>query len=271
MDQHFSASQGASLIRRGLFPTLIYGPVVSRRLGMSLGINPLPLDVKLCSFNCPYCQFGWTDMYVGDVGEVPDEVFPSVGAVGEALEEALEELVADGTRLDSLTIAGNGEPTLHPELAELVDVVAAVRDRLVPQVKLSILTCGSTLHRPEVLEALNRLDERHVKLDAGDPETLWAVNLPHPPFDLDRMIAHIPGLTDCILQSMFVQGRVDNTTDEVVAAWIAKVAQIRPLAVQAYTLDRIPADKSLEPTPMARLNAIARRCREATGVACEVY
>ncbi|MCZ6701061.1 MAG: radical SAM protein [bacterium] len=271
MDRKFSNQQGSSLIQRDLFPTLIYGPVRSRRLGASLGINPLPLDVKLCSFNCPYCQFGWTGFYVGDVGEAPAELFPTVEAVGAALEEALERLASDGTRIDSLTFAGNGEPTLHPEFSELVDVVAAVRDRLAPEVKLSILTSASTIHRPEVLEALNRLDERQVKLDAGDPETIQAVNLPHRPFDLQRMIAHISGLTDCIVQSMFVQGRVDNTTDDIVAAWIDKVEQIRPLAVQLYTLDRIPADTQLKIVPRDRLDAIAGWCQESTGVACEVY
>jgi wyosine [tRNA(Phe)-imidazoG37] synthetase (radical SAM superfamily) len=271
MDQHVPAPQGVSLTQRGLFPTLIYGPVASRRLGMSLGINPLPLDAKLCSFNCPYCQFGWTDMYVGDVGDAPEEAFPSVAAVGAELEEALENLVSDGTRLDSITFSGNGEPTLHPEFAELVAVAVAIRDRLAPKVKLSVLTCGSTLHHAEVCLALNRLDERQVKLDAGDPETLRAVNLPHPPFDLNRMIAHIRALTDCIIQTIFVQGRVDNTTDQAVAAWIERVAEIRPLAVQLYTLDRIPADRRLQPAPRARLQAIALWCQEATGVACEIY
>ncbi|MFQ6671914.1 MAG: radical SAM protein [Candidatus Tectimicrobiota bacterium] len=271
MNRRAAIPQSPTLVRRDLFPTLIYGPVPSRRLGMSLGINPLPLDVKLCSFNCPYCQFGWTGLFVSGGREAPAEVFPAVEAVGEALEEALEALAAAGTRLDSLTFAGNGEPTLHPAFAELVDVVAAIRDRLVPHVRLAILTNGSTLHRPDVLEALNRLDERQVKLDAGDPTTLRAVNQPHRSFDLERLVASIPRLSDCILQSMFVQGRVDNTTDEVVAAWVAKVAEVRPIAVQLYTLDRIPADRNLAPVPRARLEAIARWCRASTGVACEVY
>lgn len=260
-----------TLVERGLFPTLVYGPVRSRRLGLSLGINPLPLDEKLCSFNCPYCQFGWTGNFVGDAAEVSEGAFPSPKDVSSALEEALEGLASKGTFVDSLTFAGNGEPTLHPKFPELVDSAASIRDRLMPGSKLSVLTNGSTVHRSEVLDALNRLDDRIVKLDAGDAETIGDVNIPHRSFDLERMISHIPRLTDCVLQSMFVEGRVDNTSDDVVARWISRVGQINPLSVQVYTLDRIPADRGLIPVDRERLRSIARRCQETVGVACEVY
>jgi wyosine [tRNA(Phe)-imidazoG37] synthetase (radical SAM superfamily) len=208
---------------------------------------------------------------VGSVEEAPPEAFPSAEAVKVALEEALLKLSAEGTQIDSVTIAGNGEPTLHPELAELVEAAVVLRDGLMPGARLSVLTNGSTLHLSGVVEALNRLDERVVKLDAGDWASLRAVNLPHRSFDLDRMISSLPNLVDCVIQSMFVRGRVDNTTDEAVAAWIARVAQIAPLAVQIYSLDRVPADRSLEVVPEAHLRIIARKCEAAVGVPCEVY
>lgn len=260
-----------SLERRGLFPTLVYGPVRSRRLGLSLGINPLPKEEKLCSFNCPYCQFGWTDLFVGAFEAPHQEAFPSVEAVGKALQDALEKLAAEGAGLDSLTFAGNGEPTLHPSFLELVEVTMALRDRLMPGARLSVLTNGSTLHRPDVVRALNLLDERVVKLDAGDERSIRAVNLPHESFSLEGMIGSISSLVDCVLQSMFVRGRVDNTAEDVVLAWAQKVKEVAPLIVQIYSLDRVPADFSLEIVPQEELKAIARLCETLTGVPCEVY
>lgn len=257
--------------KRDLFTSLVYGPVMSRRLGLSLGINPLPFDAKLCSFNCPYCQFGWTDIYVGSLDGAPEEAFPTVEAVASALDDALSKMAGQGNRADSITFAGNGEPTLHPRFPELVEAVAAQRDRLMSGARLSILTNGSTLHLPHIVEALNRLDERMVKLDAGDERSLREVNLPHRSFDLDRMVSGISKLTDCVVQSMFVRGRVDNTTDGVVEAWVEKVGQIAPLRVQVYSLDRVPADRSLEPVPLDRLRAIASLCQARAGVPCEVY
>lgn len=271
MRRSSTPGQLESLERRGLFSSLVYGPVRSRRLGLSLGINPLPMDEKLCSFNCPYCQFGWTDLFVSAFEATPQESFPSVEDVGGALREALEKFASGGVVLDSLTFAGNGEPTLHPAFLELVEETRALRDRLMPGALLSVLTNGSTLHRPDVVRALNLLDERVVKLDAGDERSIRAVNLPHESFDLEGMIASIPKLVDCVLQSMFVRGRVDNTAEDVISAWAEKVAQIAPLNVQIYSIDRVPADLSLEIVPKEELKAIAHRCESMTGVPCEVY
>jgi wyosine [tRNA(Phe)-imidazoG37] synthetase (radical SAM superfamily) len=271
MSRFYSLDMDASLEKRDLFTSLVYGPVRSRRLGLSLGVNPLPLEAKLCSFNCPYCQFGWTDIYVGNLAEAPVDAFPSVEEVAYALEETLRKLAKEGKGVDSITFAGNGEPTLHPQFLELVKAAIAQRDRLMPKARISILTNGSTLNRPHVIQGLNMIDERMVKLDAGDIGSVRDINLPHPSFDLEGMISSISTLTDCVLQSMFVRGRIDNTTQEVVEAWIERVGQITPQAVQVYSIDRVPADGSLEVVPEDTLRAIASCCQARTGVPCEVY
>lgn len=242
---------------------LVYGPVRSRRLGQSLGVNVLPRNIKFCSFNCSYCQYGWTRtpprsaLYSG-------ETWPSVASVARAVAARLQRAVAHHERIDRITLAGNGEPTLHPQFAEVVAALRTVRDELAPTLPLAILSNSSTLDKADVVSGLSQLDERYMKLDAGDATILRRVNA--SPVPLPRIIDGLRHLPAIVIQAMFVRdrlARIDNASDLAVASWIEAVSQIRPLAVHVYTIDRTPAWPYLQPVPGPRLEEIARRARAA--------
>ena len=245
--------------------SVVYGPIQSRRLGSSLGINPLPWSYKLCSSNCVYCQYGWT------VSHHPTEAIKRAPELLALIEEAFQEHAEQGTPVDCITLAGNGEPTLHPDLEELVIGIKRLRDRYFPTAKVGILSDSTQVHRPHVIRALGLLDIRCMKLDAGD-EAMWrTINLPLGDADWTRMIEGLMRLPATILQSMFIQGSYDNTQDEHVNRWIELVASIRPTSVQVYTVDRAPADQDIVKVPPARLQTIASRLTAQTGIPAEVY
>ena len=243
----------------------VYGPIRSRRLGDSLGINPLPVSYKFCDFDCVYCQYGWT---------------PSKGT-GERLKRApelLREIEAAFVRhkeletpVDCITMAGNGEPAIHPDFPELVRGLLRLRGRYYPGVKIGILSDSSQAHRPEIREALALLDERYMKLDAGTPELFRKINRPRGDFDFDRMINALRGMRGIVIQGLFMQGSYDNTHPEDIDKWIETVGFIQPREVQVYTIDRGPADPGLRPVSEKRLHEIAESCQSMTGVPSVVY
>lgn len=238
----------------------VYGPLQSRRLGRSLGVNVLPVAYKTCNFNCAYCQYGRTATPRSIAWPDPDTI---VAAVDRAL--------AGGTALDHITVAGNGEPTLHPAFSRIVDGLVAVRNRRAPRTPLAILSNGSTLDRPDVVHAMARFDERHMKLDAGDATTLLRVNA--CPVPLGRLIAGLRDLGGIIVQSMFVRdakGAIDNTTPEALGSWIQALRRVRPSAVHVYSVDRKPAVGSLVPVSRIQLEHIAKRV-ESEGMPARVF
>jgi len=249
---------------------LVYGPLVSRRLGRSLGINLLGFGEKLCSFNCRYCQCGWTKHPTMEVGERIADLPPSE-KVASALERKLQQLCREGVAIDVITFSGNGEPTLHPELQAIVKAASALRDRYVPDSKLAILSNSSTVHRPEVRAALEGLDVKIMKLDAGSEALLRRINLPARGFDFAMMLQGLAQLEGVLLQSMFIWGRAANTDPFAIRDWADRVAQIRPLEVQVYTFDRLPADPELRPVPRPILVSIADYARRRAGVPVDVY
>lgn len=250
--------------------SIVYGPVHSRRLGLSLGINLLPSEYKLCSFNCLYCQYGWTVKPVlNPTSEIKE--LPNPQEVATALETALQEMVRQKVKLGSITFSGNGEPTLHPDLSEIVDKAKGLRDRYFPEIPLGILSNSSTVTNKEVREALDRLDLRMMKLDAGSDELVHQLNGPAAPFYLGEIVAGLKQLKDVIIQSLFVQGRVSNSDPDSVALWVEKVREIRPTVVHVYTLDRVPADKRVERVNIATLQWIASQVHWQAGVKAEVY
>lgn len=238
---------------------VVYGPVRSRRLGRSLGINVLPRGTKTCNFNCCYCQYGWTPPASRRQGT---GAWPSPIALAAAVDAAL----ARDHNVDRLTLAGNGEPTLYPMLGELVDRLNEVRAIRAPHARLAILSNSSTADDPRVGQALGRIDECYMKLDAGDDATLRAMN--GSPVAFDRIVRALAGLGGIILQSMFVHDpsrRMDNTLPGRLDRWLEAVRRIRPHAVHVYSIDREPAWYQLKAVPPEELRRIARRV-EAEGI-----
>lgn len=259
-----------SLITLPLQPGIIYGPVRSRRLGLSLGINLLPTTYKLCSFNCIYCQYGWTPKTTLNLTYQLKDL-PRPQEVSAALEKSLRQVIKHRTKLDSITFSGNGEPTLHPDLGEIVEAAKNLRDRYLPQVKLAILSNSTTVGRDEVRKALDMLDLRVMKLDAGSEELIRQVNGTIHPFYHGEIVAGLKRLRGVILQSLFVQGRVTNADPDSVELWLVKVREILPILVQVYSLERVPADKRILKVNLATLQWIARQVHWRAGVPAEVY
>ena len=243
----------------------VYGPVHSRRYGYSLGINPLPVTYKFCDFDCVYCQYGWTP------AKGNGEKIKRSNELLREIERSFQEHKQKGTRVDCLTIAGNGEPTIHPDFLELVQGLVKLRNQYYPKIKIGILSDSSQAHRPKIREALEMLDERYMKLDAGHAELHAKINKPRGDFDFDRMIESLRTLRDIVIQSLFVRGSVDNTRPEDIDKWIEMVGFIAPREVQVYTIDRGPADPGLVKVSAEQLKKIAEQCQSMTGVKSVVF
>lgn len=258
----------ADLAEYKLADGIVYGPIRSRRLGLSLGVNLLPVSVKVCSFNCSYCQCGWTYDTV-DHAALKKHEWPTPERVQAALDS---DLKGRKEPVDSITLAGNGEPTLHARFAECVRAVLRARDRRMPKARVDILTNGAHLDRDDVIAGMNLLDERIVKLDAGDESTFMDMNTPVTPVSLEEIVAGIARLKDVVVQSMFTRGRVDNTTDAAVGAYVTLLGRLRPRPkqVQIYGISRFPADPRLHPVERDALDAIAARVASA-GLRADVF
>jgi wyosine [tRNA(Phe)-imidazoG37] synthetase (radical SAM superfamily) len=233
-----------------LWETLAYGPVRSRRLGVSLGVNLLPQRSKICSFDCPYCSCGFnTPRAAGSRWPSPDEVVHS-------LTRALARLPAPP---DCITFSGNGEPTLHPRFAVVVERVLMARAAGAPTARVGILSNGLTAGQKSVRDALMRLDARIMKLDPGPMELVNGV-----PYDVDQLVNDYQGLKPYTVQAMVVRGRDwDGSSDESLAAWLPRLARAEPDAVQLYSLARGPADTSVLNVPRERLDEMAMAIRKA--------
>lgn len=243
---------------------IIYGPVNSRRLGRSLGINLLPTRYKLCSFDCVYCHYGRTAVKTMAAAA---EHFPDEAAVLAEVEKAL----AGSEDFDYLTFSGNGEATLHPRFPAIVSGVRRLRDALRPAVRLAILSNSTTAHLPHVREALTGIDVPIMKLDAGDARTLECINRPAPGVTLEQIVAGLGQVPGLVIQSVLVDGLVTNVRGEAFEAWLATVAELRPARVQIYSTDRPVADAGVERVPPEALQRIADEARTRTGLTFEAY
>jgi wyosine [tRNA(Phe)-imidazoG37] synthetase (radical SAM superfamily) len=242
---------------------VVYGPVNSRRFGASLGVNLLPPDRKVCNFNCTYCQYGWSRLEA-DGRLPPSAAWPKAGVVVRGVERALAERARTGEPLARLTIAGHGEPTLHPDFPAIVRGVRAARDRHAPDLMIAVLSNASTLDRAPIRKALAEVDERHMKLDAGDTDLLQRIN--GSPLPVEQIVAGLQKIPDVHLQAMFIgdrSGRLDNTGQTAVSRWLDVVRTVKPREVHVYTIDRQPAFPFLRAVPIDRLETIAGRVREA--------
>lgn len=252
-----------------LYEDIIFGPVRSRRLGISLGVNLLPIDSKLCSFDCIYCECGWNDDHIGQ------RRFNSPDDVKELLQKTLQGMVADGTPPDVITFAGNGEPTMHPEFEKIIDLTISLRDEYCPSAKVSVLSNATQIHREDVRRALNRVDNNILKLDSAFNSTIATMNKPAGRYSVERTVELLKLFNgEFILQTMFLRGEyngqpIDNTTEEEVAAWLKIVEEVAPRQVMVYSLDRDTPCKTLEKIEREQLQAIAKRVEEL-GIACSV-
>ena len=252
-----------------LFEDIIFGPIRSRRLGLSLGVNLLPTHSKLCNFDCIYCECGW------NADNTSSRRFNSREEVSSRLEEVLSEMVAAGTPPDVITFAGNGEPTMHPDFEAIIDDTIALRDRLCPSAKVSVLSNATMIGRESVRRALKRVDNNILKLDSAFDETVRALNNPCGSYSVENVVENLR-LFDgqFILQTMFLRGeyngqKIDNTTNREVEAWLHIVADLHPQKVMVYSLDRDTPCKSLEKVTREELQQIAARV-EALGIECSV-
>lgn len=251
-----------------LVDSVVYGPFPSRRLGSSLGVNILPSGVKVCAFNCNYCQCGWT-FDLADEATLASWTWPTPAEIAVGLESRLKEL--SGAQLDAITLAGNGEPTLHPDFGRAVEEIVRTRDRVAKGVPLHILTNGANLSKAGVAEALNLLDERHVKLDAGTESMFLEMNSPTEDIGIWDVMRGVKGLTDFVVQAMFTRGRRDNSKPEEVDAWIEAVKKIKPKRVDVYSLAREPADAQILAVDNERLQEIAKLCEKRTGIPSSAF
>jgi wyosine [tRNA(Phe)-imidazoG37] synthetase (radical SAM superfamily) len=247
---------------------LVYGPVNSRRLGRSLGVNVFPAGRKICSFNCAYCQYGWTRE--GE-GALKWEEWPSPAEIALAVRTALARIAETCGTVDRITLAGNGEPTLHPALGEIVERLRTVRDQVMPKARLAILSNASTLERPGVAAALRRLDEAYLKLDTADPAIFRRLNGSRA--NLSAIVDRLGTIPNVTIQALFTRDparRIDNTSAEAIDGWLGALRRIRPTAVHVYSLDRTPAWSDLETVDRPELEEIAERVR-AAGLEARVF
>ena len=252
-----------------LFHDIIFGPVHSRRLGLSLGVNLLPLSSKLCSFDCIYCECGWNAEHPGG------RRFNSREDVRTQLEATLRRMVADSTPPDVITFAGNGEPTMHPDFEAVIGDTIALRDALCPAAKVSVLSNATQIHRDDVRRALLRVDNNILKLDSAFDATVRRMNNPAGDYSVARTVELMKRFEGrMILQTMFLAGEIegepiDNTAEREVEAWLRLVEEIRPSKVMVYSLDRDTPCPTLEKVTKEELQAIAARV-EALGIPCSV-
>ena len=246
-----------------IYPSPIFGPVHSRRLGISLGINLLPADGKVCSFDCIYCECGFNKDHR------PTLPMPTREEVAKALEAKLQQMKHDGQMPDVLTFAGNGEPTCHPHFAEIIGDTIRLRNQYCPDAKVSVLSNSTMIHRAEVHDALMRVDNNILKLDTIDMAFISQVDQPNGTYDVNAIIERMKAFNGhVIIQTMFLKGDgIDNTTDHYVRPWLEAVKVIAPSQVMIYTIDRETPDHSLLKATHEELNAIRDRVI-AAGVPC---
>ncbi|GHT31517.1 radical SAM protein [Bacteroidia bacterium] len=245
-----------------LFPSTVFGPVKSRRLGVSLGINLLPNDAKICSFNCIYCECGYNTV-------AKNAHIPSREEVRTTLEKKLIEMKTAGEKPDVLTFAGNGEPTLHPDFEGVIDDTISLRNQYFPNAKVSVLSNSSEISKESVFRALLKVDNNILKLDSAIENTIKILDRPNAPhFSVEKIIENLCRFKGkLIVQTMFVRGThdgnlIDNTTETELSAWLSALQKIKPAQVMIYTIDRATPEKNLQKVSVAELKAIAERVKK---------
>lgn len=255
-----------------LFHQTIFGPIHSRRLGISLGVNLTPTDGKICTFDCLYCEAGFNAQGPGKTG------MPTRREVAGRLEERLRDMRGKNEKLDVITFSGNGEPTLHRDFAGIIDDTIALRDKYFPEVKISVLTNSTQLEREDVVAALRRVDNNILKLDSAIDSTMRALDRPtNPAYDVERAIAGISRFAGTgIVQTMITRGThngiaIDNSTEAEVDALTEAYGRIKPASVMLYSIDRKTPEQSMEKIDRETLLRIADHITSRTGIPVSVW
>jgi len=253
-----------------LFEELIFGPIHSRRLGISLGVNLLPLHGKVCSFDCLYCECGMNSQHKG--GRLPN-----AEEVKDALEKKLIQLKTDGIQPDVITFSGNGEPTMHPNFSRIIEDTILLRNQYFPNAKVSVLSNATQLDNPDVFSALLKVENAILKLDSAFDETAQILDRPiSKTYSIRHQVDTMKKLNGkLIIQTLFTkgeyQGKVfDNTTETEVSAWIKLIQEINPQSVMIYAIDRETPVTGLAKIPLKKLQDIAKKLKDKTGIAVSV-
>jgi len=253
-----------------LFDDIIFGPVKSRRLGVSLGVNLLPIDYKFCSFDCIYCECGWNKKAEKKIQ------LPSPQIISERLESVLKQRQKNNEPIDSITFAGNGEPTLHPDFVEVIENTIYLRNIYFPKAIITVLSNASLIHNSKIINALLKVDKNILKLDAGTEEIFQSINQPNGNLKLNQVVDYLKKFNgQLIIQTLFLQGfdqhkGVDNTTEKEVTAWLNLLKEIKPRSVSLYLIEREAPENSSQRVDALLLNAIAKRVEEL-GFKTEVF
>ncbi|MBI9033288.1 MAG: radical SAM protein [Bacteroidales bacterium] len=254
-----------------LFDDIVFGPVKSRRFGVSLGINLLPTTYKYCTFNCIYCECGWTNDQDSEKIKLS-----SRKEIRERMDEKFAELLEKGIIPDNITYAGNGEPTIHPEFSGVIDDTIEMRDKYFPNAQITVLSNATLLHKPEIYKALQKIENNVLKLDAGFEETYQLVNKPMGNLDMQSIIDKLKSFNgNLIVQSLFLRGKhegriVDNSTPAELEAWLGYIKEIQPKSVMIYSIERDTPEQDLEKLSNEELNHIAKLVNDA-GIETDVY
>ena len=232
----------------------VFGPIFSRRLGSSLGINLLPRDGKICNFDCIYCECGWNR------DGLDDRRMPTAEEVREALAARLKRLAADGTHVDSITFSGDGEPTLNPEFPQIIDDTLALRDKWLPDAKVSVLSNATRVHVQAVFAALRKVDNPIMKIDAPTDEAAGRINRPAPGYSLERTIEALKRFEgDFVMQTMFLKSKdFDSSDPQQLAAWMDIVRMLRPREIMVYTIARPTPQEGLVKFSAAQMEELVR-------------
>jgi len=253
-----------------LFDEIVFGPILSRRYGNSLGINLLPLDNKICNYDCIYCECGWTNLKKQKISFTP---YPSIRS---AIEDRFAALYHANVAIDHITFAGNGEPTMHPDFANIVDLVHRYRDQYWPKVKTVVLSNGTLLSRPAIHQALQRIDRPTLKLDSANEHYYKLINKPFHTKSLSNYVQQLAEFGNkLVIQAMFLKGNVngeeiDNSTSKEVETWLNALEIIRPQSVVVYSLDRETPLSGLQKISAERLQEISQSV-ECLGISCQYY
>jgi wyosine [tRNA(Phe)-imidazoG37] synthetase (radical SAM superfamily) len=254
-----------------LFDDIIFGPVKSRRFGVSLGINLLPTGYKNCTFNCIYCECGWTYRNQASKFKLPERK-----AIYTMLEKKLQEMQSAGQKPDNITFAGNGEPTIHPDFAGIINDTLELRNNYFPKAEITVLSNSTMLHKKEVFDALDKIENNVLKLDTAVEETFQLLNQPYANVLLQKIIQNIKKFKGRqIIQTLFIRGdvngkRIDNTTDPEIQAWLNAIKDIAPRYVMVYPIARDTPASGLEKITKSELDKISLQVR-ALGIVTKTY